>query len=76
MLYKKFHRQYLRDFRIGKEFKFVFDDGEKVHRIIREPYINIIERSIAINCNNGFVLSLISFWSGREWNINIFKWLN
>lgn len=35
MLYKKVHRQYLRKFRVGRKFEY----NNKVHEIIKEPYI-------------------------------------
>ena len=36
VLYKKVHRQYLREFKKGRKFKY----DNKVHEIIKEPYID------------------------------------
>lgn len=64
MLYKKFHRQYLRMWRIGREFKF---EGE-VYEVARGPYIE------------GFYIwadgwRLISLISGNIWHTNDMIWL-
>lgn len=40
MLYKKIHRQFLREFRVGREFKF-FDVLEEVYEVTQKPYIDI-----------------------------------
>ena len=34
MLYKKIHRQYLREWRVGREFKYY-----NIHRVTRKPHI-------------------------------------
>lgn len=45
VLYKKVHRQYLRQFKVGRKFKC---DGE-VHEIIKEPYIGRYKNYICID---------------------------
>lgn len=43
MLYKKVHRQYVREWRLGRKYKF----SGVVLEVIREPYINIEKGYIA-----------------------------
>lgn len=48
MLYKKIHRQYLREFRKGKRFK--LDD--EVYKIIKEPFIDYPSPRICVKCES------------------------
>ena len=65
MLYKKIHRQYLRMWRIGREFKF---EG-KVYKITAKPYIE--ENYISIDCLGEYSsYRLIQFSSGHVWKEN------
>ena len=67
MLYKKVHRQYLRQFRIGREFKYEFCGFPEVCKVTGKPYIggNYIQIDYKW---------LIALYSGRFW-YNI-TWLN
>lgn len=58
MLYKKIHRQYLREFRKGR--KFLIYGYCDVCDVTREPYIE--DNYITIGC-----WRLIPLWSGELW---------
>lgn len=64
MLYKKVHRQYVRQFRIGRKYKF----SSYVYEVIEKPYINIRKGYIAAECR---VLIIISsgkmYWHDIIW---------
>lgn len=45
MLYKKTHRQYLREFRVGRKLKYI---GGGVYRIIEKPHIRIERNYICV----------------------------
>ena len=66
MLYKKIHRQYVKEFRKGRKFKI---DGE-VYEVTREPYIE--GEYITIGC----CWRLIPFWSGGLWYKYEITWLD
>lgn len=70
MLYKKTHRQYLREFRKGREFKFN-DGNEEVYKIFDEPIIDEYNELIWVDCMN-----LISLYSGQLLHKNYIIWLN
>lgn len=42
MLYKKIHRQHVREWRLGRKFKFS-RGSSAIYRVSREPYIAYIE---------------------------------
>ena len=70
MLYKKVHRQFLRDFRVGRKYKLHGD--EVVREITKKPYIG--KQDNCINTDRWF---LISFSTGRLiFNKDDFEWLN
>ena len=48
MLYKKIHRQYLREFRKGRRFKL---DGE-IYKIIKKPFIDYPFPRICVKCES------------------------
>lgn len=66
MLYKKIHRQYLREFRIGRKYKGKYTG--KVYEIAVKPYIT--KEYIQIG---GWWL--INFYSGELYNKDVFEWL-
>ena len=65
MLYKKVHRQYLREFREGRKFK----DNSNIYEVTRKPYIN--EDYIQIDVDNGYFgdrcIAVIALYSGKMW---------
>ena len=65
MLYKKVHRQYIRQFRIGRKFRFFGD----VHEVAEKPYIE--NNTILVNG-----VDLIPLYSGRLLNRSVFVWLD
>lgn len=67
MLYKKIHRQHVKRFRIGREFRFV---GFHEAKIIKEPYIdgNYIKINVDDNGYGYNELTVISFYSGKLWH--------
>ena len=66
MLYKKFHRQYIRQFRVGRKFK--WSPSNKCDVIIREPII----RRATIWVDG---MDLIDFCSGKLRYKGLFLWL-
>lgn len=62
MLYKKVHRQFIRQFRRGRKFK--IDDEEEIRKILKEPYI---ER---VNIGVGLLIFIVTDCGGVEpyWN--------
>ena len=46
MLYKKIHRQFVREFQVGRRYR--FNDSNIVSEITREPYIGLCY--ISTNC--------------------------
>lgn len=78
MLYKKIHRQYLREFRIGRGYRY---ENESVYRnrITRKPYIN--EDYIQIDVDNEYFgdrcIALIALYSGKMWyKFKIITWVD
>lgn len=67
MLYKKIHRQYLREWKVGRKFK--FDDENKVREVTEKPYIRLF--SIGTD-----FLILISFGSGRIMCDGNIEWID
>ena len=72
MLYKKVHRQYLREFRTGRKFKF-YDDNIINFNVTREPYF--VGRMVCIDENRGNCKAVLSILSGRVKNKEI-VWLD
>ena len=66
MLYKKIHRQYVKEFRVGRKFRF---DG-KVYKVTTRPVTT--DSTIFIFCNNVCLFSLFSTacrnLGGQLWN--------
>ena len=69
MLYKKYHRRHVSQFRIGREFRFNDGNGEVVHRIAGKPYIG--STTIWVN-----LWDLIFIHSGKLWHKDDIDWLN
>ena len=61
MLYKKVHRQYLREFRVGRKLKFRGIDI--VYEITKEPFIMRVGYQILVE-RSGCHMMLISLLSG------------
>ena len=70
MLYKKIHRQYLREFKKGRKFKFN-DGSEEVYEIFDEPLVDEDDELIWVDG-----MSLISLYSGRLLHKDYITWLN
>ena len=68
MLYKKIHRQYVREFRIGRKFKHD-SSSNVVCEVIKEPIIG----RVAIWIDG---MDLISFYSGKIRYKDEFKWID
>ena len=69
MLYKKIHRQHLREWKVGRRFKF---EGE-VFEIINEPVRDNYDEYI---WGDGGDWHLISLKSGRLYHKDGITWLN
>ena len=71
MLYKKIHRQYVKEFRVGRKYK-LYGDDDVVCEIAGKPYIDIEGSCINTDC-----WFLISLSSGRLFfNKDDFEWLD
>lgn len=46
MLYKKVHRQFLREFKEGRKFK--IDNEREIRKILREPYIEKVDMGVGL----------------------------
>lgn len=66
MLYKKVHRQYLREFRLGRKFRF---DGE-VYKVTTKPVTT--DSTIFIFCDNVWLFSLFST-AGRNSGLQLWN---
>lgn len=77
MLYKKVHRQYLREFRIGRTFRYYGrGDVSKITRLYttRDCYISVLVRCNCIPMS----LTLIYMkgpWNGKLLYIDDIEWL-
>ena len=74
MLYKKIHRQYVRQFRISREFEYYI--GTKL-RVIGKPRIGDIY--IHVRCSDYYTLGLIFIKGKRSGQIHYkeeITWLN
>ena len=74
MLYKKVHRQYLRQFRIGRKFWYC----GFVHEVAKEPYISKKEECIYFNGDKlrWYLIPLGGSSKGRLLNTCIFEWID
>ena len=80
MLYKKIHRQYLREFKVGRKFSVgnMFDFFQGIFEVAREPYISVGEEYIRVSCHpGGCALNLIDMHShkGRIQHKDHITWL-
>lgn len=69
MLYKKIHRQYLREFRIGRRFKCHLSNGigiYKVYKIEFNPHTDIGNDHIRV-CSSSNIFSFNSNAINRHW---------
>ena len=58
MLYKKIHRQYLKNFRLGRKFKISnINCKGKVYEVTREPYV--VGSLILADRSDGYDMDLI-----------------
>ena len=73
MLYKKIHRQHLRQFRKGRKFK--FKPGNEVYRVSRKPYIIDEDHTIYVDFGDYDFLGIISMTSRRIRYIGKIIWL-
>ena len=69
MLYKKTHRQYLRQWRLGRKFK--LHGSYIIHKVIEKPYIRSFEFDI---CSDGWILIVLT--TGRIMFGGNIKWLD
>ena len=81
MLYKKVHRQYLRECKIGRKFRF---RGE-VYKVTGKPFIYYSEGSICVKCSGPgnwdywdlVVVNDFYGWSiGKRLDKDNIEWLN
>lgn len=78
MLYKKFHRQYVKEFRLGRKFRY---NGGNIFEVTREPCINKYYIYIEIekklyDCNILRLIPLTLLNKGKLWCKKEIKWLN
>lgn len=75
MLYKKIHRQHVRQFRVGRKFRFVDNYNDRVYKITGKPHIPLFTKgkrsTIRVDC-----WDLIFVWSGKLWHKDDITWLN
>ena len=67
MLYKKIHRQHVKQFRKGRKFRFY---GFHEVKIIKEPYIDGDYIKINVAYDRYDNPAIISFYSGKLWHKN------
>ena len=83
MLYKKIHRQYLREFRVGRKFKYFRYGREDVLKVIRPHITRNCYVSVLVRCDClPISLTLIymtdktgSWFKGELINIDDITWL-
>ena len=64
MLYKKYHRNFVSQFKIGARFKFRFSNGtEDIIEVIKKPYI--CDRVVELEVVDGF-FAIIDLKKGRK----------
>ena len=61
MLYKKIHRQHLREWRVGRKFKNEYD---VVYEVASKPYIEGLDYQILVDRNDGYEMLLIPLCGG------------
>ena len=81
MLYKKIHRQHLREFKVGRVFRYgnMFDSLQGIFEVAGESYISVGEEYIRVNCHpGGCALNLIDMHShkGRIRHKDHITWLD
>lgn len=53
MLYKKYHRNFVKQFKIGAKFKYIFSNGtEVIIKVIKKP--TALLRSVELEVGDGF----------------------
>ena len=53
MLYKKYHRNFVKQFKIGARFKFTFSNGtEAINEVIKKP--KALLRMVELEADDGF----------------------
>ena len=82
MLYKKVHRQFVKEFRVGREFKY----SNKIFKITSKPYIDYSEGYIRIKkcegtVSGGWSLIVINddgygLYIGKRLDKDNIEWLN
>ena len=76
MLYKKVHRQFVREFKVGREFKC----KGHVFKVSKEPYIHKDGNPISIllgNCNlRWFLIPIVGPCKGQRWYKDNIEWLD
>ena len=73
MLYKKIHRQHLRQFWKGRKFK--FKTGKEIYRVSRKPYIIDEDHTIYVDYGDYDFLGIISMTSRKVRYIDKIIWL-
>lgn len=73
MLYKKIHRQHLREWRIGRRFRFYDDVNNWAYKITSEPYIK--DNYIVILRGSTYNI-LIDLYDGKMCYKDKVVWLN
>ena len=76
MLYKKIHRQHLREWRIGRKFRYKSSFG--VYEVTGKPYI--CRRYIRVDEVNNYEEKtydlIVALNDGRLWNTDVIIWLD
>ena len=78
MLYKKIHRQYLREFREGRKYR--YENVERV--VVKKPYIDgkYIQIIFVIDghhlCRIQVLISIENLFLGQIWNESDITWLD
>lgn len=78
MLYKKIHRQYVKEFRKGRKYKFF-----SVWEVIKEPYIDegyikigINRYGVEDNVDGWCLIPIVGPYKGRMWRIDSIEWID
>ena len=76
MLYKKVHRQHLREFRVGRDFKC----KGRMFKVSKELHIHKDSNPISIllgSCNmRWFLIPIVGPCKGQLWNKDKITWLD
>lgn len=78
MLYKKIHRQYLREFRVGRKFMLRNEIFEIIKEVIKKPYISRNRIWIDTSSTNRQMelIRLRLHFSGWRWYKEEITWLD